>query len=428
VPDEQGSELLEQVYRAEYPRVLATLVHLTRDLDLAEDAVQEAFGEALRTWPNRGVPDRPGAWLTTTARNRALDVMRRERSRATREGAAAEEATDAPTSPGREPLGDDELAMVFLACHPAFAPESRLVVTLRFVFGLRVPEIARVLLQGEAGVAKRLQRARGKIRDARIPVELPPTRRLAERLPSALECLYLVFTEGYAATDHEDLIREDLCARSIRLTRLLVELAPEDVAARSLLALMLVQHSRAAARLRDGELVLLADQDRSRWDRPAITEALAHLDAAVAAEGLSATAASYRHQAAIAATHAVAPGWDETDWATILVHYDRLAELGASPVVALNRAVALSFVAGPVAALAELEPLATEPRLDEWHLFHSVRADLLRRLDDPAAADAYRRALELAATAPERRFLERRLAEVDPSTTGVREPRSSPHC
>jgi RNA polymerase sigma-70 factor (ECF subfamily) len=373
--------------------------------------VQEAFVEALRTWPERGIPDRPGAWITTTARNRAIDRARREADRGTREQAAAPYSPVAPPpEPELEPVDDDQLRLIFTCCHPALAPAAQVGLTLRLVCGLQTAEIARAFLQPEPTVAQRLSRAKAKIRTAGIPFRVPPNHLLPERLPSVLACVYLVFTEGYSATGGDALIRRELCDEGIRLARLVVGLMPDEPEARGLLALVLLQDSRGAARLSPaGDLVLLEDQDRGRWDRDRITEGLAQLDRAwrIGPPG------PYRLQAAIAAEHARAGSWPATDWARIAELYAALAEQAPSPVVELNRAVAVAFAEGPEAGLAVLDAVAGDPRLARGHQLAATRADFLRRLgrSDEAAA-AYRTALSRARTAPERAFLTRRLGEV----------------
>jgi RNA polymerase sigma-70 factor (ECF subfamily) len=401
---------IDAVYRAEYPRVLGAVARSTGDLELAEDAVQDAFGQALRTWPNDGVPANPAAWLTTVARRRALDVLRRDGRRPELERRASPATLAEVVARDAAAAERDELAMVFLACHPALSAPARTIVTLRFVFGLQVPEIARVLLAGEPGVAKQLQRARAKIRDARFAIAVPPEERLGERLPSALDCLYLVFTEGYASSVHEDLIRVDLCDEAMRLTRQLTRLAPDDASAHALLALMCFQHSRAGARLDEqGELVLLEDQDRGRWDGRLIAEGRVHLQRASRRRSHDRRTLAYVIQAQLAALHAVASSWETTDWPAVLARYDELVALTDSPVVALNRVVAVSFVDGPAAALAQLDTLSHEPRLLEAHPYHAVHADLLARLGRrDEAAGAYDRAAQLARSSAERRFLQRR--------------------
>jgi RNA polymerase sigma-70 factor, ECF subfamily len=413
VADASAEAIVAGVFRAEAGRALATIARLVGDVGLAEDAVQEAFVAALRTWPAAGVPANPGAWITTTARNRALDVVRREGRRAGKEDAAVRHELDA-TPPILHPVADDQLRLMFTCCHPALAPEARIVLTLRLVAGLRVPEIARALLQGEEAVAKRLQRAKQKMRDAAIPLRVPPPELLAERIPSVLECVYMTFTEGYAATAGDALIRHELCDEAIHLARLLVELMPGEAGAEALLALLLLQDSRRATRLDErGAIVLLEDQDRTRWDLTRIEDGLGWLDRAAAHPSVSAGAAAMVLQAAIAAEHARAATWAATDWPAIVAYYDQLAALTRSPVVAVNRAVAIAFADGPAVALPLLDELAADPRLARSHRLHAARAEVRRRLGrTEEAADVYRLALSLATTGPERAHLERRLAEL----------------
>jgi RNA polymerase sigma-70 factor (ECF subfamily) len=401
--------VVERTFRAESGRALATLARVLGDLGAAEDAVQEAFVEALRTWPARGVPDNPGAWITTTARNRALDRARREARRAGKEEAAVRERPD-PEPPELTPVADDQLRLMFTCCHPALAPASQVALTLRLVCGLRTPEIARAFLQPVATVAQRLSRARAKVRDAGIPFRVPPAHLLPDRLTPVLACVYLVFTEGYQATAGDELIRHDLCDEGVRLARLVAELMPDEPEALGLLALVLVQDSRRAARLTaDGEVVLLAEQDRSLWDRDRIAEA----DAVLVRALRRGRPGPYQVQAAIAGVHAQAPAWQATDWPTIAALYAELAGLAPSPVVELNRAVAVGFAAGPEAGLAVLEAVADDPRLTGGHQLPAVRADFYRRLGRrDEAAEAYRAALARVGNAPERAFLRRRLAEV----------------
>jgi RNA polymerase sigma-70 factor, ECF subfamily len=402
--------------------VLATLARQLGDLDAAEDAVQEAFAEAMRTWPRRGVPDNPGAWITTTARNRAMDRVRRESRRAAKENAAM--ATGADPEPGGVPAplvpstgaaaagqpADDQLRLIFTCCHPALASAAQVALTLRLVCGLQTVEIARAFLQPEATVAQRMVRAKAKIRTAAIPFRVPPAHLLPERLPPVLACIYLVFSEGYAATTGDELVRRELCDEAIRLGRLVVELMPDEPEARGLLALLLMQDSRRDARVSiEGALVLLEDQDRRIWDHDRIAEGTAELERAL----LRRRPGPYQLQAAIAGLHATASSWANTDWPQIAALYAELARVAPSPVVELNRAVAVAFTEGPAAALDVVDAVADDPRLARTHLLPATRADLLRRLGRRhEAADAYRAALPLARTAPERAFLERRLDEV----------------
>lgn len=374
--------------------------------------MQEAFVEALRTWPERGVPTNPGAWITATARNRAIDRLRRERrlrdkteilTRLSALEALGGEASDMSGIP------DDRLRLIFTCCHPALPLEARVALTLRTLGGLSTAEIARAFLVSEPAMAKRLGRAKRKIRDAGIPYRVPPPELLPDRLPGVLAVLYLVFNEGYAATSG-DLVRVELCEEAIRLARVVVELLPGAPESRALLALMLLQHSRRDARVVSGELVLLEDQDRGRWDHEMIDEGLSVLDEATA----TGEPGPYWVQAAIAALHARAPRPEDTDWAQIAGLYGVLETMSPTPVVALNRAVAIAMADGPERGLLQVESLAGS--LDGYHLFHSARADLLRRLGrTEEAVAAYRWALELVTNPTERDFLEGRLAELSES-------------
>ncbi|MEU8899597.1 sigma-70 family RNA polymerase sigma factor [Nocardia sp. NPDC048505] len=417
---------LGAVYRAEFGRVLATLVRLTGDIGLAEDAVQEAFADALRSWPEQGRPANPGAWLTTAARHRALDRLRRESARASKEKDAvldrsAARTPDAVLDRGglsaldeeldMSPVADDQLRMIFTCCHPALSAESQVALTLRLVCGLRTAEIARAFLQPEHTVAQRLTRAKAKIRQAGIPLRVPPADLLPERVPAVLSCIYLVFSEGYFATTGPAAVRDDLCDEAIRLGRLLCGLLPAESEARALLALMLLNDSRRDQRRSpDGELVPLEEQDRSRWNYAARESGLRCLISA-AADG---PGGPYLAQARIAAAHAFAPTWDQTDWGAIVSAYDELASYSRSPVIEVNRAVALAFRDGIDAGLAALDAVAAHPRLAGTHHILATRADLLRRAGrHTEAAVDYRRALAAVDNEQVRRFLTRRLSEVE---------------
>jgi RNA polymerase sigma-70 factor (ECF subfamily) len=405
-----------EAFRDEWGRVVATLIRMTRDWDLAEECAQDAFALALERWSRDGVPRRPGAWLTTTARNRALDRFRRSATEAAKlQEVAVLSHIDEPDDDGDDGgVPDDRLRLIFTCCHPALALEARVALTLRTLAGLSVAEIARAFLVAEPTMAKRLVRAKGKIRHAGIPYRVPPAHLLPERTGGVLAVLYLLFNEGYAATAGTDLVRQGLCAEAIRLARTLADLMPDEPEALGLVALMLLQHARRAARVDDaGDLVTLEDQDRERWDRSEIDEGLSLLDAALRHD----RAGPYQLQAAIAACHATAADAVDTDWARIAQLYGRLAQLVPSAVVELNRAVAVAMADGPAAGLELVDALEASGALAGYHLLPATRADLLRRLDRPAeAAVAYRAALELAGTDAERRYLARRLAETGEDT------------
>jgi len=402
------------VFRPEYARVVASVLRIVRDIDAAEEVVQEAFAQALDHWPAHGTPDRPGAWLLTTARRRALDRLRRaRRADAHAESLAYETglgATGGPDVADPETIPDDRLRLIFTCCHPALPADSRVALTLRLVGGLSTLEIARAFLVPEPTIAQRLVRAKRAIRERGLVYEVPEGDELAARLPAVLSVVYLIFNEGYAAHTGAALVRDDLCAEAIRLGGMLAELMPDEAEALGLLALMELQASRAAARAdADGNLVLLADQDRARWDRARIARGLAWLARAGSIEH----GGPYQLQAAIAACHARAASWEATEWPRIVALYATLAEVAPSPVVDLNRAAAIGMAEGPAAGLAALDRIDVAP-LRAYHLLPAARAEFLRRLGRRAEAAAeYRAALGLVDNTRERAFLAARLAECD---------------
>ena len=405
-------DTIDALYRDESRRVLATLIRLLGDFDLAEEAVHDAFRAALEQWPRDGVPANPRAWLVSTGRFKALDALRRRKRLQPlpddiNERLAAEDGD--PASLDGEAVGDDRLRLIFTCCHPALAPEAQVALTLREVCSLTTEEIGRAFLVPAPTLAQRIVRAKAKIKSARIPYEVPGRADLAERLDAVLRVVYLVFNEGYSASSGTAVTRHDLSSEAIRLGRLLTELLPEPEAI-GLLALMLLHESRRAARsTADGELVLLDAQDRSLWDRDQIAEGSTLVERALASRVFG----PYTVQAAIAAVHANSPTADATDWARIVALYDVLLSAERSPVVELNRAVAVAMCDGPAAGLALIDGLMSGGELSSYHLAHAARADLCRRLGRTSEARAaYRRALALTQQTPERRFLERRLAEL----------------
>jgi len=408
----RAGAMVDAVYRAESRRVLATLIRLLRDFDLAEEAMHEAFRAAVEQWPKEGAPANPRAWLVSAGRFKAIDVLRRRaRFDASQAELAAQieaEASDAAAAE-REDVEDDRLRLVFTCCHPALTPDAQIALTLREVCGLTTEEIARAFLSTPPTVAQRIVRAKAKIRDAHIPYQVPSRAEMPDRLDSVLHVVYLVFNEGYSASSGASLTRHDLSGEAIRLGRLLIELLPEPEAV-GLLAMMLLQESRRAARSSpDGDLILLADQDRGLWNRQMIAEGSALVERALSSRRFG----PYTLQAAIAAVHAEAPEPAATDWEQIVGLYDVLLRVEPSPVIELNRAAAVAMRDGPESGLALIDAILARGDLGDYHLAHSARADLCRRLGRTAdARAAYDRALSLTRQEPERRFLERRLAEL----------------
>jgi len=397
---------IERAFRTEYGRAVSILVRMFGDISAAEDAVQDAFIAAVERWPDTGIPPSPAGWIVTTARNRAIDRFRREASRADRHEEAARLLYPAGEPAEEDAVHDDRLRLIFTCCHPALATAAQVALTLRLLGGLTTPEIARAFLVPESTMAQRLVRAKGKIRDAGIPYRVPDAEDLPHRVRTVLAVVYLIFNEGYSASSGEHLVREDLCAEAIRLGRVLVELMPHDSEVLGLLALMLLVESRRSARVNEaGQLVLLADQDRSAWNRLLIAEGQSLVRICLRRN----QPGPYQLQAAINAVHSDAARAAATDWHQILRLYDQLLEVMPGPIVQLHRAVAVAEVEGPSAALQTIEGL----NLDRYHLFHAIRADFLRRLGRTAdAATAYAAALSLEQNQAEREFLQNRYDEM----------------
>jgi RNA polymerase sigma-70 factor (ECF subfamily) len=408
MPPLVSHEAIEAVFREEYGRILAGLVRALGDFDRAEDSLQEAFEAAVSRWPAQGLPDNPAAWLATTARNRAIDTLRRQKVYQSKLEAIA---TEAPSEETEVPPGDDDLmALIFTCCHPALSEEAQIALTLRSVGGLTTKEIASALLVPEPTMAQRLVRVKRRIKDEGIAFKLPPPELWSKRVDAVLLVIYLIFNEGYSSSSGDDLTRPDLCSEAIHLADTLAKLLPQEPEVRGLAALLLLQDSRRSARTDEhGDLVTLEDQDRSLWDEGKVDRGLAHLEAA---RGLGERGA-YQLQAEIAAHHAIAAAAELTNWRAIAAAYDELMALQPSPVVALNRAVAMAMAYGPEAGLGLIAELDESPELARYHHLQAARADLLRRAGRFAEArDAYRKAISMCANPVERRYLTRRLAEV----------------
>lgn len=405
-------ETLEQIYRNESRRVLATLIRLLGDIDQAEEALHDAFKIALEQWPQQGIPDNPRAWLVSVGRFKAIDKFRRNARFDSIDETPAYLATliSPAHDNSNESLEDDQLRLIFTCCHPSLSPEAQIALTLREICGLSTEEIAHAFLITPKTVAQRIVRAKAKIRDARIPYEVPEREHLPDRLDSALKIIYLLFNESYSTSSGIELMRPDVSAEAIRLGRLLLELMPSEPEVFGLLALMLLQDSRRAARINaQGDLILLAEQDRSLWNRDQISEGVILVKHALGLSGVGA----YTLQAAIAAVHAEAPSAGETDWREIVGLYNVLKQIYPSPIVELNRAVAVAMRDGPAIGLELIEALISQGQLADYHFMYAAKADFHRKLGQPnEAIEAYQHALQLAQQAPERRFLQKRLTEL----------------